>query len=245
MPVAGLVPAQRTVRCSTLSSRARRLTAFASSTEPGRRPCSTVTATSFGPRFNRARQRAASQSSAVESGPPETARTMAALGARSANSAAASADRTGRSAAGTLLFPLDALLHGRRQAGILAPDLDEGGAGGLLLLERRERLAEPQQGVGRLAGFLELGRDVEEGLGGIPVALALEQALAEPIMRLRREAIGRILAHEGAEALLRQRIVLAHQVAVGEVVLVPRRRARRKHGLLLRGAGRARIARGR
>src|SRR5262245_52396615 len=213
------------MRCATLNDFARRATVFASAADSGRRPWSTVTATSFGPRRSCARQRAARTMSAVESGPPDTASTSAGHDARSANSFAASADETGGafaaagSAADTLLFPLDALLHIGRGAGIFAADFDEGGAGRILLLERRQRLSEPHERVGRLAGFLELGRDRKERFGGLAEALALEQALAEPVVRLRDELVVRIFAQETAEIVFRQRIILAQQVPIGGVVL--------------------------
>src|SRR5882757_8329112 len=156
-----------------------------------------VTANSAGPFLVAARQRAARTSSAVESGPPETARMMTGEELRPANSAFASAAETGAaSAADTLLFPVDALLHADRRARIFAQDLAERRTGRFLLAERRERLPEPQQGVGRLRGRLELGRDVEEGLGGVAVALALEQAFAQPVLRLGRHPVARIPAQE-------------------------------------------------
>src|SRR5262249_2292846 len=148
-------------------------------TDSGRNPWSIVTARSEGPRFSAARQRATSTISAVESGPPDTARTTAGTLARSANTAFASEAETGApaaaapSAADTLLFPVDTLLHGDRCARIFARDLAERGARGLLLAERGERLPKAQQCVGRLGGGLVFGRDVEEGFGGVAVALAL------------------------------------------------------------------------
>src|SRR5215216_749383 len=202
-----------------------------------------VTARSFGPRRKRARQRAASTRSAVESGPPDTASTRAGHCARSANKAAASVDETGGSAAGTLLFPLDALLHVGRGAGIFAPDFEEGGASRLLFLERRERLTEPHQRVRRLAGFFERGRDVEEGFGGLTVALALKQAFAEPIIRFGHHPVARMLAQEAAEALLGNRIILAHQIIIGEVVFLLGRGGGGSHRLLLERAGGVRGAR--
>src|SRR6266545_1876486 len=121
-----------------------------------------VTAISCGPCLACARQRAASHRSAVESGPPDTARMRTGASERSANSAAASETETGASeAAETLLFPLGRLLHVRRRARIFAGNLAEGRARCLLLIERRERLAEPQQRVRRLASGLELGRHGE------------------------------------------------------------------------------------
>src|SRR5207237_62497 len=67
-----------------------------------------------------------------------------------------------------------------------------------------------------------LGRDIEEGFRGFAIALALELALTEPILRIGRQTIAREFAQEGAEAFLGERIVLAHDVAIGEVVIVLR-----------------------
>src|SRR5216684_794478 len=108
-----------------------------------------VTARSFGPCFNARCQRAASISSAVESGPPDTARTRTGRCARGPNSVLASADETGAavSAADTLLFPLDALLQAGRCAGKLARNFGERRAGRFLLAQRGERLAEAEQCV--------------------------------------------------------------------------------------------------
>src|ERR1700686_5130695 len=141
---------------------------------------------SCGPFLSAARQRAASTIRAVESGPPETARRRAGADLRSANRVFASAAETGaaRSAADTLLFPIDALLHAERRAGIFAQHLSERRAGGLLLAQPRERLTEPQQRVGRFGGGLIFGRDIQERFGGVAIALPLEQALAQPILRL-------------------------------------------------------------
>src|SRR3954462_10997897 len=105
-----------------------------------------VTASNRGPLFSAARQRAARTSSAVESGPPETARTRAGAWTRSANSDFASAIETGAaSAAGTLLFPVDALLHGHGGTRIFAQHLAKRSAGRFLLAQSRERLSEAQQ----------------------------------------------------------------------------------------------------
>src|SRR5262245_8187520 len=110
-----------------------------------------VTAINSGPRLSAARQRAASTMRAVESGPPETARMMAGADDRSANRALASATEIGAaSAADTLLFPVDALLHVDRRARIFAQNLGERRAGRFLLAHRRQRLPEPQQRIGRL-----------------------------------------------------------------------------------------------
>src|SRR6266487_3125951 len=76
---------------------------------------------SFGRRLRAARQRAARNKSAVESGPPETASITLASRSISANSLAASRAEIGAaSAAGTLLFPLDALFEDHRGAGLFA-----------------------------------------------------------------------------------------------------------------------------
>ena len=62
-------------------------------------------------------------------------------------------------------------------ARIFPRHLAERGAGGFLFLQRRQRLAEPQQRVRRLGGFVELGGHAEEGFGGVAILLALEIAL--------------------------------------------------------------------
>src|SRR5262245_26494330 len=148
---------------------ASRLTARASRVDSGRNPWSTVTAISAGPVLSAARQRAASISRAVESGPPETAMTRAAAERRLSNSVLASAAETGAassaasSAADTLLFPVDALLHAHRGARIFSQHLGKGCAGRLPLAHGRERLAEPEQSVRRLGGGLVFGRHIEEG----------------------------------------------------------------------------------
>src|SRR5207302_9422535 len=116
-PVFGLGPIQRTVWCSIPRSRASHSTPLASRFDSGRKPWSTVTAMSFGGVWHAVRQRAAKTISAVESGPPETARTSIGRLSRALKSLFASAAETGAvsetgaaSAADTLLFPLDALL---------------------------------------------------------------------------------------------------------------------------------------
>src|SRR5580704_7522960 len=105
--------------------------------------------------FCRFAQRAASTSSAVESGPPETAITNPGKPCRPRNSAFASSSRTASSAVGTLLFPVHILLHGQRSARIFAQDLAERSAGSFLFAQGRERLAKPQQRVrGPRCGFI-------------------------------------------------------------------------------------------
>src|ERR1700674_4365580 len=106
----------------------------------------------------RLRQRAASTRRAVESGPPETASISAGWSAKSAKIRSASASVTAPSAADTLLLPVDRLFYVGRCAGVFAVDLAEGRAGEFLLVEGRERLAEPQQRVGGLGAGLEFLR---------------------------------------------------------------------------------------
>src|SRR5882672_5872211 len=139
-----------------------------------------VTAISFGPLLRALRQRVASISSAVESGPPDTARTSAETWTREPNNVFASAAETGAasSAADTLLFSLDTLLHARRRARKLAHDFAERRAGRFLLAELRKRLPKAKQRIGRLGGGFEFGRDVEEDFRRVTKALALEQAFA-------------------------------------------------------------------
>src|SRR6266545_3407193 len=198
---------------------------------------------SAGPFLSAARQRVASTSSAVESGPPETARTRARAERRSSNSVFASAAETGAasSAADTLLFPVDALLHADRRAGIFARDLAERGAGRLLLAHGGERLAEAEQRVRRARRGLVFGRNVEVRFRGVAVALALKQALAQPVLRVGGEPVARIAAQEGAEAVFGERVVAAQDIAIGEVVGVLRAVGRRQRRNL--AAGPARMAR--
>src|SRR5262245_7821839 len=105
-----------------------------------------VTAWSLGPRFARFRQAAARTSSAVESGPPETARTSAGASINPAKKTSASASEiaTMSSAVDTFLFPLNALFHVERRTRILEVNLAEGRAGKFLLTHRGNRLSEPK-----------------------------------------------------------------------------------------------------
>src|SRR5437868_3126653 len=102
---------------------------------------------------------------AVESGPPETARTRLGTSTRSANSNPASLTETGSapSAADTFLFPLDPLLDAVGGPRIFSCDLSQGIARGVLLAERCQRLAKPQQRVGGLVRCLEVCVDRQEG----------------------------------------------------------------------------------
>src|SRR3954469_14072773 len=137
------------------SLRASLTTAAASPLASLRKPWSTVMAISFGFVLSALRQLAASTMSAVESGPPETASTSAGDCSRPEKSDFASEAETGEvSAVATRLFLCDVALHLRRRLRIFAADFSQGRAGRLLLVQRRQRLAETQQRLGCLAGFL-------------------------------------------------------------------------------------------
>src|SRR5580700_9593072 len=196
---------------------------------------------SFGARLSRFAQRAASTRSAVESGPPDTASTSPGKCSRPRNSAFASPSATAASAVGTLLFPVDALLHAHRGARIFAQHLAQRGAGRFLFAERRKRHAEAQQRIGRPRGGVILGRHREEGFRRIAIALALKQCFAHPELRLGRQAIARILAQERSELVRGGTVVLVLQIAVSEIEFVLGRIARRQRRL--HGAGAARIDR--
>src|SRR5262245_34592645 len=198
---------------------------------------------SLGPRLRARRQRAANTSSAVESAPPEMASTSVEASANGSNSAFASAAETASSAAGTLLFSLDPLLHARRGARKFAQHLAERRAGCLLLAEHGERLSEAEQRIGRLGVRFVFGRNVEEGFRRVAVALTLELALAEPEGGITGEPIVGISAQEVAEAVLGEGIVLAQHVAVGEVVFVARRLRRRQRGGHADGGATRRLSR--
>src|SRR5581483_3746552 len=134
-------------------------------------------ATSFGPLLSALRQRAASHSSAVESGPPETASTSTGNCSRPEKSCLASDCETDdASAVATLLFLGDVALHLRRGLRIFASDLGERGAGRLLLMQRRERLAEAQKRLRRLAGVRVFRRHRQEGFRRLTITLLLELA---------------------------------------------------------------------
>src|SRR6202023_1208058 len=173
-----------------------------------------VTAMSFGARLSRFAQRAASTRRAVESGPPDTASTRPGKSSRARNSAFASPSPTAASAVGTLLFPVEALVHAHRGARIFAQHPAEQSTGGFLSAEPRKRHAEPQQRIGRPRGGVVLRRHGEEGFRGIAIALALKQGFAHPELRLGRQAIGGILAQERSKFFRRGTIVLVLQVAV-------------------------------
>src|SRR3984893_8742923 len=197
-----------------------------------------------GPRLKPRRQRAASHISAIESGPPETASTIAGARFQSANRRFASCAEIGElSSSGMafgnpvsssdqlrhfalalnpLLLTVDGCFDAARGARIFPRHFAECRAGGLLLLQRRQRLSEPQQLVGRLARSIEFGGDAEEGFRGVAILLALEEALAEPILRVRDQGIAGIFLREVAHGFFGQRIILALHVADAEIELVLR-----------------------
>src|SRR5262249_55888063 len=127
---------------------------------------------SFGLILSESRQRAASSISAVESGPPDTARAMTRSACRSAKSVLASdgaiasdlssdmiatvspcpppdqvrgaGHRDHILAVRAFLLLLDAALHVGRGPRILAPDFAKRGAGGFFLVHGGKRLADAQ-----------------------------------------------------------------------------------------------------
>src|SRR4029077_5838916 len=104
-------------------------------------------ATSFGLVPSESRQRAASSMSAVESGPPDTASTSAGKVCRQEKRVFASdAETTPASAMRTLQFLLNAALYAGRSARIFASDFRQRGAGGFILVHRRERRPAAAQG---------------------------------------------------------------------------------------------------
>jgi hypothetical protein len=142
----------------------------------------------------------------------------------------ASLAETAPSAADTLLFPLDALLHDRGGARKFAHDFAERRARRFLLAERGQRLPEAQERVRGLRGGFIFCRNVEEGFGGVAVLLALEQAFAEPIGGVAGEPIvgyllgncGCLRRRSGAHSHRRGRIRRA--VSAWAAASQPRRR---------------------
>src|SRR5215471_16251046 len=182
---------------------------------------------SFGLILSESRQRAASSISAVESGPPDTARAMTGSACRSAKSVLASDGAIASDlwsdmivtesrfpppdqvrspgyrdhilAVCAFLLLLDAALHVGRGPGILAPDFGKRGAGRFFLVHGGKRLTEAQQRIRRLRRAFELGRNSKERFRGVAVALLLKQTFAEPILRLGYEAFVRIFLQVIAE----------------------------------------------
>ena len=124
---------------------------------------------------------------------------------RPQNSAFASSSRTACQqwtrfcSRSTFCFTLERSLR------IFAQHFAERSAGGFLLAERGERLAETHQRVRRTGGGFVFGRDGKEGLGGVAIVLSWNSAFAEPILRLRRQPVARIFSQEIAEASARRR----------------------------------------
>src|ERR1043166_5913972 len=236
MPVFGLAPRQARILCERPRRRASVPTTFASAREPGRRPWSTVATTRSGPRARCRRHRCASSMRAAESAPPDTARITRPERGKDANSPAISrSEIAAASAMDTLLFPLDRLPDAQRGAGIFAADFGQGAAGGVLLAHLGEGppgaslpplwgegLPEPQQRVGRLRCRGVIARDEQEQLGGVGIFVPLEERLAQPVIRVGGARVAWILLQETAQTLLREIVVLAQDVTVGEVELVAR-----------------------
>src|SRR6202046_3667746 len=229
-PDFGFLPRQCKMRCATPSFFASRLTATASRAASARRPWSTVIAMSFGARLSRFAQRAARTNSAVESGPPETARINPRAFSRPLNTTFASSSRTACSAVGTLLFPVHVLLHRRRSLRIFAQDFAERRAGSFLFTERRERLTEPHQRLRRARGGFVFGRDRQEGFSGFTIMLILKQRFAEPILRLGGQAVARIFLQKIAQRLFGRGVVLVQHIAIDEIEFVFGRVAGRQRG---------------
>src|SRR5882762_4683868 len=139
-----------------------------------------------------------------------------------------------------LLLTVDRGFDARRGPRILPRHFAERGTGGFLFLQRRQRLAEPQQGIRRLGGLVEFGGHAEEGFRGVAILLALEVAFAEPVLRVRDQGIARIFLREIFHGLFGQRIVLALHVADAEIELVLWRRRGRQRRQRGAGAGRTR-----
>src|SRR5207245_11438483 len=108
-----------------------------------------------------------------------------------------------------LLLTVHRGLHAGGCARIFSNHLAEGGAGGFLFLQRRQRLAEAKQRVGRLAGLVVFGGHAEEGFGRLAVLLTLKIAFTEPVLRIRDQGIAGIFLREILHGLLSERIVLA------------------------------------
>src|SRR5262245_48665561 len=134
-----------------------------------------VTARSFGARLSRLAQRAASTSSAVESGPQETARMRPREFSRPENSAFASSSRRAWSAVGAFLFTVDALLHAERSARIFPQHLAKRGACRFFFAQGRKRLPQPQQRVRCARGVLVFGGNGEKGFRSVAILFVLKQ----------------------------------------------------------------------
>ena len=173
-------------------------------------------------------QRAASTRSAVESGPPDTARTRPRKYSRPENNAFASSARTACSTVDTLLFPIHVLLHACRRARIFAQHLAERGAGRFLLAQSRKRLTEPHQRIGRARAWCRIwsrprGRLRRRRDNAAPGTGFRRANIAPPASAGRPEICA---GNRGTSR--RGPIVLVHHVAIGEIVFVFRRSVRRQ-----------------
>src|SRR3981189_1967569 len=100
------------------------------------------------------------------------------------------------------LDPLLLTVHGRfnaaRGARIFPCPLAERGTGGLLLLQGRQRLSEPQQGVRSFRRFIEFGGHAKERFRSVTVLLALEETLAQPVLGICHQGIAGVFLREAA-----------------------------------------------
>src|SRR5437588_526538 len=142
-----------------------------------------------------------------------------------------------------LLLAIDCRFDPAGGTRIFPGHLAESSAGGFFFLQSCKRLSKPQQSVGRLCRFIELGGDAEESFRGISVLLALEIALAKPVLRVRDQGIARILLREVAHGFLGQRVVFSLHVADAEVEFVLWRGRRRQGRKPRAGSRRSRSCR--
>ena len=188
-PDFGFLPRQCKVRCATPRFFASRLTATASPAASARRPWSMVTAMSFGARLSCFAQRAARTSSAVESGPPETARINPRAFSRPLNSNVRFIVANGLFSSGHASVP------GPRSA---SPPVKPSDIYAILRRATRRPLPfrrAPQSDCpsrisasGARAVDVVFRRDSQERFGGIAILLVLKQTFAKPILRLRASA---------------------------------------------------------
>src|SRR5258708_18956047 len=141
-----------------------------------------------------------------------------------------SAECSEPSALDPLLLAIDRSLDAGGRARIFPHHFAERRAGGLLFLQRRQRLSEPQQGVRGFCRLVVFAGDVEEDFGGVAKLLALKQAFAQPILRIPQQRIAGIFLRETAHGLLGERVIPALHVTDTEVVFVARRVRRRRGG---------------
>src|SRR5689334_18421148 len=125
-----------------------------------------------------------------------------------------------------LLFALDGRFDARRSARIFPQHLAVRSAGRLFLLQRGQRLPQPQQRIGGLCGLLVLRGHREKSLRGIPILLALVVTLAQPILGIPDQLIIGKFQREIAHSLLGERIIPTLHIADAEVVFVARRTRR-------------------